>query len=135
MTTSATILETHPRKIAEELRTILAQCLDACLDCAQTCTQCADACLSEPTVDTLAACITSNLNCADICTATAHINARQTAFDPEFAKPLLAVCATACRVCADECERHASHHQHCKTCADDCRRCEQACRDLITHLS
>ncbi|SKK91999.1 Domain of Uncharacterised Function (DUF326) [Mycobacteroides abscessus subsp. massiliense] len=135
MSTSATILETHPRKIAEDFRTVLAECLDACLDCSQACTQCADACLSEPAIDTLTACIAANLNCADICTATATINARQTGFDPELAKALIAVCATACRVCADECQRHSSHHQHCKICADECRKCEQACRALIEQFS
>jgi hypothetical protein len=43
-------------------------------------------------------------------------------------------CATACRVCGDECDRHASHHEHCRLCAESCRRCEEACRALLAAL-
>jgi hypothetical protein len=41
-------------------------------------------------------------------------------------KTMIATCA-ACAACGDECERHASMHEHCKICADACRRWEQAC--------
>lgn len=134
MSTSCTILETHPRRAPDNLTAVLAQCLDACRDCAQSCTQCADACLSEPSVDQLAVCIAVNLDCADVCAVTANVNARLTGFDSELAKAMLAGCAVACRVCGAECERHAAHHQHCKACSDQCRDCEQACRDLIAAL-
>ena len=33
--------------------------------------------------------------------------------------------------CADECERHAAYHAHCRVCADVCRRCRKACDDLL----
>jgi hypothetical protein len=37
----------------------------------------------------------------------------------------------ACRLCADECERHAGRHEHCRLCAQACRTCEHACRHLM----
>ena len=36
----------------------------------------------------------------------------------------------ACRACAEERDRHAAHHDHCRVCAEVCRRCEQTCSDL-----
>jgi hypothetical protein len=33
--------------------------------------------------------------------------------------------------CAEECERHAEHHDHCRVCAEACRRCEEACSALL----
>ena len=37
---------------------------------------------------------------------------------------------TASRICAEECEKHAGMHIHCKVCASTCRKCEQSCRQL-----
>jgi hypothetical protein len=41
----------------------------------------------------------------------------------------------ACRACADECEKHAAHHEHCRLCAEVCRRCDQACRELVAAIA
>jgi hypothetical protein len=41
---------------------------------------------------------------------------------------------TVCRACAEECECHARHHEHCRLCAEECRRCERACDDLLAAL-
>ncbi|MEX0939525.1 MAG: four-helix bundle copper-binding protein [Pirellulales bacterium] len=38
---------------------------------------------------------------------------------------------TACRSCADECDKHASMHDHCRICAEACRECAQTCRNLV----
>ena len=32
---------------------------------------------------------------------------------------------------AEECEKHAGMHEHCRICAEACRRCEQACDQLL----
>lgn len=109
----------------------LAACIEACLDCGQACTACADACLGEGMVADLRPCITSELNCADICAATASILSRQTAYDPAITRTALQACRDVCRLCAEECERHASMHDHCRICAEACRRCEQACEQLL----
>jgi hypothetical protein len=46
----------------------------------------------------------------------------------------LMACAEACRVCAEECEDHASRHEYCRVCAEACRSCEQACDELLAGL-
>lgn len=43
-------------------------------------------------------------------------------------------CATVCKACGGECERHAEMHDHCRVCAEACRRCEEARNDLIISL-
>jgi hypothetical protein len=40
----------------------------------------------------------------------------------------------ACLACAEECDRHAAHHQHCRLCAEACRRCKKACDDLLATI-
>jgi hypothetical protein len=50
-------------------------------------------------------------------------------------RQLLEVCAAACRTCAEECERHAGHHEHCRICAEACRRCERACAEAARSIT
>jgi hypothetical protein len=76
-------------------------------------------------------CIRLNLDCANICEATGKILSRQTAFEPAMAQAILQACVAACRLCGDECERHAQAMEHCQICAEACRRCEQACQRLL----
>ena len=131
MTHTQQILQSHPSGAAVEATT-LAECTEACFDCAQTCTSCADACLGEDDPKSLARCIRRNLDCADLCEATGRVLSRQTAFEPEMARAALEACSRACSLCAEECERHAAHHEHCRVCAETCRRCESACNDLLS---
>jgi hypothetical protein len=128
------MLETHPQATASEA---LARCIAACFACAQTCTSCADACLGEEGVQELIGCIRLNLDCADVCDATGRVLSRQTAFEPRLARSVLETCVQACRVCAEECERHAREMkmEHCRVCAEACRRCEEACEDLLSSLA
>jgi hypothetical protein len=129
MTATTRMLETHPQAHAGLDR--LSTCIDACLSCAQACTACADACLGEGMIDDLVRCIRTDLDCADLCATTAQVLSRQTSDDTEVVRLLVEACATACKVCGDECARHADMHEHCRVCAEACRACEQACRDLL----
>jgi uncharacterized membrane protein len=133
MTTTLSMLETHPRR-ANVDRTRLAAVIDALNACAETCTACADACLSEESVAELARCIALNLNCADICLATARMLSRHAGEDGAISRSMLEACATVCRACAEECAKHAERQQHCRVCAEACRSCERACRDLVVAL-
>lgn len=81
----------------------------------------------------LTKCLRTNLDCADICATTGNVLSRHTGYDANITRALLDACRTACKVCADECEQHASM-QHCLVCAEACRRCEQACADLLASL-
>jgi hypothetical protein len=128
------LLDTYPRDFNLDAGQ-LAATIDALSDCAQACTACADDCLSEPDVAELVKCIRLCLDCADVCTATLRVVSRQTEYDANVTKSLLEACATTCKSCGDECERHAQHHEHCRVCAEACRRCEQACRDLLAAMT
>lgn len=127
------MLETYPRSFNVDAD-LLARTIEALVECANTCTQCADACLSESDVADLAKCIRLNLDCADVCVATSRVASRQTEYDANLTRAQLDSCVVACGACADECARHADHHEHCRICADSCRRCEQACNELLAAI-
>ena len=134
MTHTQQMIETHPAEAVVDTR-VLSRCIDACYDCAQSCTACADACLAEEDVQMLVRCIRLNLDCADVCAATGSVLSREVAFEPRLAKPLIEACAEACRTCANECDRHGEHMEHCRICAAACRECEQACNELLASLA
>ena len=128
------ILKTHPRTLIADVA-LLARCIDECAECAGTCTVCADACLGEEEVGPLVRCIRLCLDCADACVDAGRILARNTEPDADTQRTALGACLAACRACAEECERHASHHEHCRLSAEECRRCERACSDLLAALA
>lgn len=128
------MLRTHPRGASGIDMQALNNCLAACHECEATCTSCADACLSERQVEMLRRCIRLNLDCADICAATGKVLTRLTEPDGGFLGEQVHVMAAICRICAEECERHAGEHEHCRICAETCRRCEQACQRLAQGL-
>jgi hypothetical protein len=133
MTRALRMVRTHPADLGGLDPEAIAACLQECLSCAQACTTCADACLSEPDPGELVTCIRLDQDCADICTATARVLSRRG--DPGgIASGLVSLCEEVCRACAEECERHAGHHEHCAVCAEACRSCEDACQQLKQHL-
>lgn len=136
MTLTAEMLRTYPADLGGVDREALTRCIDECVACGQACTACADACMSEPdqALPALRKCIRSNEDCADLCDTTARILSRHTGYDANITRAVLEACATVCRSCGDECERHAAQHEHCRVCAEACRRCERACRELIGSL-
>ena len=121
------MVSTHP-DVRGKTNAALIHCIEECYSCAQICTSCADACLAEAMVKDLTQCIRLDLDCADICNTTGRIATRRTGSDEEVIRRMLDVCATACRLCAEECQRHASKHQHCRICAEACRNCMSACQ-------
>lgn len=128
------MLRSHPRKALVDLTNVTA-CIAACVDCADACTSCADACIGEDKVQMLARCIRIDLDCADICQTTARILARQTETNMQLLRSQLEITLIASGICADECEKHAEMHQHCRVCASVCRTCEQACRQMLSSLT
>lgn len=131
--TARAMIASHP-DVQGNVNEALVRCIDECLACAQTCVSCADACLAEETVKDLRQCIRLDLDCADVCFATAAVATRRTGSNETVIRAMLHACETACRICAEECERHGGHHEHCRICADACRRCEAACRDAAAGL-
>jgi hypothetical protein len=120
------MIRTHPH-VRGNTNDALIRCIEACYDCAQACTACADACLGEDAIKELTQCIRLNLDCGDVCSATGALASRRTGSDELILKSMLDACAGACRLCAEECGRHANQHEHCKVCADVCRQCAQSC--------
>lgn len=120
------MISTHP-DVKGSVSEPLITCVEACFACAQTCATCADACIAENEVTQLRQCIRLNLDCADICDATGSLASRRVGSDKGVLHAMIQTCALACRVCAEECERHAGQHEHCRICAAECRHCEQAC--------
>jgi hypothetical protein len=110
---------------------VLLGCLEACIECAASCTACGDASISEDDVEEMRAVVRRALDCADLCHTTEGIVLRQTAQDIQVLRAAVTACLTACRACADECDKHAAHHEHCRLCAVACRRCEAACLRVI----
>ncbi|MFC3504023.1 four-helix bundle copper-binding protein [Micromonospora krabiensis] len=133
-TITSRMLDAYPKSINLD-RGKLAAVIDTLNACAEACTACADACLSEDMVAELTKCVRTNLDCADICTTTARVLSRHTGYDANVTRSLLEACATVCKACGDECDRHADRHAHCRVCAEACRDCEQACRDLVAAMS
>ncbi|CAM2815412.1 hypothetical protein SAXI111661_02950 [Saccharomonospora xinjiangensis] len=83
---------------------------------------------------TLRKCVRTSLGCADVWDTTARVLSRHIEFVADITKAVLGADATVCSSCADECGRHADHHEHCRVCEQACRRCERACRELIGGL-
>ena len=127
------ILKSHPRKPNLETRDV-TNCIEACRECLVVCTSCADACLGEQNIQMLVGCIRLDLDCADVCETTAKILIRQTETNMQLLRSQLETTVTASRLCAEECEKHAEMHQHCRICASACRNCEQMCRQLLSGL-
>ena len=125
------IVELHPLP-GSEVRECLLRCAEECLDCGASCTACADASLSEGDVQDLIRVIRVCLDCADVCDATARIAVRQSSPDMGLIRAAVEACATACVACAEECDRHAAHHEHCRICAEVCRRCKAACDAVLS---
>jgi hypothetical protein len=132
MATVSPMLESHPRPSSHHAD--IARCADACFACVEACQACADACLSETTVAGLTNCIRFNLDCAAICAATGSVVLRIGRSDPQPLQAQLAACVEACRMCAEECSRHATMHAHCRICAEACATCQRACEDMMISM-
>jgi hypothetical protein len=127
------MIATHPDEKGHVSRALL-RCIEQCFACAQTCISCADACLAEAVVAELRQCIRLNLDCADLCATAGRIASRRTARNDNLIVETLNACALACRICADECERHAGDMKHIRICADACNDCEEACSAAIRSI-
>jgi hypothetical protein len=127
------MISTH-RDVQGRVNDALIQCIEECYTCAQICISCADACLAEDQVQQLRQCIRLDLDCADLCTVTGAVGSRRTGSNEQVLRQMLEVCGTACRLCGEECARHAGQHEHCRICADACRRCEQACQAAASSI-
>ena len=135
MTASAVraVFRSHPAQPAHG--DMISRCIDACFNCVETCTACADACMSDDKVERFVACMRLNLDCAAVCGATGNILARANkAGMRQLLEAQLTTCIAFCRGCANECNRHAETHRHCRVAGEACLACAQACDDMLAAL-
>ena len=128
------IIAAHPQ-VRGQPNEALIRCVEDCYDCAQACTSCADACIGESMVQHMTQCIRTCLDCADVCVTTGALASRRTGSNAQLIARMLQVCEDACRICAQECQRHARDMPHCRICADACLRCETACRQAAASMN
>lgn len=124
---AADMIATHP-DIRGRTSALLVAAIDEIAACAMICTSCADACMAEDTTDRLRQCVRTCLDCADVCAASMRLATRRTGSNAALLAEMLAVCATACRMCGLECIKHAEKHEHCRLCAEACLACAEACQ-------
>jgi hypothetical protein len=131
MTTKTTaMLNAYPAETVLD-KQLLTRSIETCVECSQACTACADADAREQMASDLAKCARLNLDCADMCETTARVLTRQTGYDKDMTRAVVEACAQACKICGEECDRHAQMHEHCAVCAEVCHRCERACNEVL----
>ena len=128
------IIRTHP-DVKGNINKALIRCIEECYACAQACTACADACLAAQGVQELRQCIRLNLDSVDSCLTTGAMSSRRSGSREQTLRQMIEACSTACRICAEECERHASKHEHCRICAESCRHCDRTCNDAVKSVT
>ncbi len=96
--------------------------IDACLACFAACEMCATQCIKLSSEDHLR-CISLCRDCAEICALCVKFEERESVYSRQMMK----LCADVCTACAEECEKFASHHDHCRECARACRECAEEC--------
>jgi hypothetical protein len=101
--------------------------IDAIFNCVIACNHCTSSSLEEENLEMLAKCIKTTIDCAAICSLTASLLARNS----EHGKHLLKECIEVCKACADECSKHADHHDNCKACAEACNTCIVDCQSIV----
>lgn len=118
-------LQAHPMG---ERTTRVADTIGTLIDNAATCHVCSDACLHEDMVKDLIQCIERDNECAAACEATAKMLVQAGSSNQRVWSSQLNACAQACASCAEENEKHARMHEHCRINAESCRNAESACR-------
>lgn len=100
------------------------ECIEACLDCIKACNHCFAACLAENDPGMMAGCIRLDRECADICSFAIQAMTRSSPFTAD----IMALCASVCEACGQECARHDL--EHCRECAKACEACAVLCRKM-----
>ena len=66
----------------------------------------------------LVTCIRANLDCSDVCVAAGPVLSRHTGDDANLTRAVLDSLHGSVQGRGDECERHASMHEHCRVRAE-----------------
>ncbi len=101
---------------------------DSALACIQASQDCLTHCLIEMGKgDTsLKDCALSTRETMAVCKSFLELLSQES----PFLKDIAGVCVKVCRRCADECEKHADHHEVCRLCRDSCLDCIREMKKL-----
>jgi hypothetical protein len=110
----------------------LAAAIDAMLECEEATTACAAAMVTEDDVRAMQDAIIRDMNCTDVVGATRRVVSRGS--DSALLSSQLEACVMACEHSAEQCVKHAVHHEHCRICSQATRRCAEACRQVLRGL-
>jgi len=80
-------------------------------------------------------CVRSSLDCGDICGITAEVLLRQIEPNWNLNRKLLEACIATCRICGEECQKHAEEHEYCRVGAKACRITEDAAEKLLQEVA
>jgi hypothetical protein len=97
--------------------------MEALMNCAAACENCVSVCINDGKP---LSCCHICLDCADICMTLFRLEAHNST----FLKAMYKICADICDACANECEKHADYHPHCKASMYASRDCAEMCRAL-----
>jgi hypothetical protein len=111
---------------AQHLPREMQDCIDECQHCHATCLATVRHCLELGGPHAEARHITLMLDCAEICATSANFMLRGSAQHGRTC----AICATVCRLCAEDCERIDRDDPMMKECAEACRRCADFCEQM-----
>jgi len=128
------ILDVHPQRIQMD-KDVVSECISQLCSCRNVCIVCADACLASPDVKDMTRCVRSSLDCGDICGITAEVLLRQIEPNWKLSRKLLEACIATCRICGEECQKHADEHEYCRVCAKACRITEDTTEKLLQEVA
>ena len=98
-------------------------------ECVRTCNDCINASLKEDDPEMMEKCIELCQRCSAICVDTINLTYK----NGRLKSKQLELCATACRECAEECDKHDTVYT--RKCAEVCFNCEAMCMKYIGHLT
>ncbi len=101
----------------------IRSCIEACFACARDCEVCLHAMMGKKSHNECPACCRE---CVETCITCALGMSRESRFWRNYC----AICAEACRWCAQECGEH--EHDHCQKCAESCRKCAELCEKVAS---
>jgi hypothetical protein len=110
----------------------MAAAIDAMLECEEAITVCAAGMVTEDDVRDMQDAIICDMNCADVVAATRRVLTR--GVDSALVSAHLEACVIACEHSAEQCAKHAGHHEHCRMCSEATGKCAEACRQVLRGL-
>ncbi|PJJ70617.1 hypothetical protein CLV46_0139 [Diaminobutyricimonas aerilata] len=109
---------------------MMQRCMETLTAAEQACVMCADGDAEAG----MAMCASMCMNCADVSSAMMRMMLRPSGFEMQSMMAMMQATMTMMTACAEECEKHADMHEHCKLCAQACRTAAEAMDDMMASM-